>query len=221
MFSELLKALKAPFPHLFFEELVRTGKGKEFFPEVFQMTQIPAGPGKFHGEDTVFEHSCDVLRKVSAKTDDPVIRCAAFFHDLGKILTPADQLPRHFDHDILGEDVAETVLRRIKAPKDFIRSAKVANTHHMKGSRFNEMRPSSKILFAGEVAKFGQMIPLIVKADADVEMARFNDCVQIANLSATQLGIPVEKLKGMASTDISSFIISEKVKVFKTTAIHV
>ncbi len=42
-----------------------------------------------HGdEDTVLDHALNVLDRVSLLTQDPLIRYAAFFHDIGKIKAP-------------------------------------------------------------------------------------------------------------------------------------
>lgn len=215
VFLEMEKALKSPSPHRFFEEMVTTGKGEEFFPEVFRMSAIPAGPAEHHPEGDLLAHSLLVLRKVAERTEDPVARCAAFFHDLGKMLTPAEEYPRHLGHDERGEELACQVLHRLRSPGVYARATALANRLHMKGARFAEMKDSSKIRFAKEAAPIKDILPLIIQADAGVTLEGFERCIEIALMSATKLGISVEKLKTMAPADIHSTVIQKQVELLR------
>ena len=207
VFLEMEKAMSAKYPHRFFEEMVRgVGQGREFFPDVFKMPDIPAGPPEYHPEIDLFSHSLDVLQKVAAMTTDPVTRTAAFFHDLGKILTPVEEWPRHLGHDERGEGLAREVLHRLCAPGEYIRATALVNQLHMKSARFAEMRASSKIRFAQDATPVAHILPLVVKADSDIELENFDEVVGIANLSATKLGISVDKLKTMDPINIQSLI---------------
>lgn len=216
VFMELEKALKAEFPHRFFEEMLLTGQGREFFPEVFLMQKVPAGPPEHHPEGDLFSHSINVLKEVATMTDSPVTRCAAFFHDVGKLLTPAEELPRHIDHEKRGEELSKNMFRRLNAPGSYIHVTALINKLHMKAARFPEMRTSSKLRFAKEAMLAFHALPLVVKADAGIVMENFEEYVSIANLPARKLGVDIEKLRSMTSpADISSIIMQKRVEMAK------
>ena len=57
---------------------------------------------EWHPEGDAWNHSSDALQYAMSQTDDEKLLCAVLFHDIGKILTPDEELPRHFYHDDRG-----------------------------------------------------------------------------------------------------------------------
>jgi len=163
---EMLKALEGEQPDIFFTRMLELDVGRCYLPEIFLMKDVPAGPSKYHGEDTVFSHSRDALRRITALTDSRLARLAAFFHDLGKLSTPPEMLPRHIGHDVAGEATAQEVCLRLKLPTSYCRAVATVNALHLVAGRWFELKPGTKLKLARQSLKSGiaAWLPLIVSA---------------------------------------------------------
>jgi tRNA nucleotidyltransferase (CCA-adding enzyme) len=92
--KEMLKSLQSKYPCIFFRRMVEFNVGKTFLPELFRMTEIPAGPTTYHPEGDLFTHSLEVLHRMSEMSPDLIPRFCALFHDLGKLATLPDLYPK-------------------------------------------------------------------------------------------------------------------------------
>lgn len=73
---------------------------------VAAMADTPAGPADHHQEGSVLQHTIKVITELEKiRGNDPEALVAAFFHDIGKIKTPDEQLPHHYDHDKRGAEL--------------------------------------------------------------------------------------------------------------------
>lgn len=198
---EMLRAMEGGQPDIFFSRMVELGIGRCYLPEIFQMQDVPAGPVKYHGEDTVFSHSRDTLRRIAVLTNAPVARLAAFFHDLGKLATPPKMLPRHIGHDKVGETTAKKVCVRLKLPTSYCRAVETVNALHLVAGRWHELKPATKLKLARQSLKSGiaAWLPLIVSADRNIDnsMPGWEIVCKAAAMSATELGITLETLENI------------------------
>ena len=110
-------------------------------------------PLQYHPEGDSFNHTMLVVDKAAELTDNLEYRFCALVHDLGKGITPKEEYPHHYGHDINGVEVVKKFGNRIKAPTRWIESGKVACREHMRGGIFYKMRPSKKVEFIERVAK--------------------------------------------------------------------
>ena len=94
-----------------------------------------------------------MVDKAAELTQDLEIRFSALVHDLGKGLTPKEEYPHHYGHEINGVDLVVKFGNRIKAPTRWVNSGKVACREHMRGGIFYKMKPSKKVEFIERVAK--------------------------------------------------------------------
>jgi len=70
------------------------------------MADVPAGPDEHHGEGSVLQHTVLVAEEMAQlHPDDPVATLMAWSHDIGKIATPAEDLPHHYNHDARGAEL--------------------------------------------------------------------------------------------------------------------
>lgn len=104
IFSEMQKALSTEKPSTFFRVLKECDCLEVAFPEIAALIG-QTQPAQWHPEGDAFEHSMQVLDKVATMTNDVGVRFAALYHDIGKGLTPADLLPKHYGHDKAGVGV--------------------------------------------------------------------------------------------------------------------
>lgn len=152
VFVEFSKALCADKPSVFFEVLKEANVLDIHFKEIYDLIGA-LQPLEHHPEGDSFNHTMLVVDKAAELTDNLEIRFSALVHDLGKGITPKEEYPHHYGHEIKGVDVVGTFGNRIKAPTRWIQAGKVACREHMRGGIFYKMKPSKKVEFIERVAK--------------------------------------------------------------------
>jgi 23S rRNA maturation-related 3'-5' exoribonuclease YhaM len=140
----MMSALEGDDPVSFFKDVISEPENKEFFKEFFDMTEIPAGPESEHHPkgETVFYHSMNVLFNAIKISKDPVVRLAAVLHDMGKLATPTDNYPHHYNHDKLGMDLINNFCNRLELDPEVRRICINVSKNHMK----TDMKKISKWL---------------------------------------------------------------------------
>ena len=108
--AELEKLLGSPRPSIGLRHMADTGLLDVLLPELAAQRGVPQN--KIEGED-LLDHT---LRAVDAvPVDRPVVRLAALLHDVGKPGTLDDGPFR--GHEVVGAELAEKVLERLRTPK--------------------------------------------------------------------------------------------------------
>lgn len=152
VFEEFKKALKSEKPSVFFEVLKKANVLDIHFKEIQQLIGA-LQPKEYHPEGDAFVHTMMVLDYTSNLTDNLEIRFSALVHDLGKGLTPKEEYPHHYHHEINGIKLVQTLGERIGVPKRWIRSGKVACREHMRGGIFYKMKSSKQVDFIERVSR--------------------------------------------------------------------
>ncbi len=167
VFIEFSKALSSKKPSIFFR-ILRYAKVLEIhYKEIYDLIGA-LQPPEHHPEGDSFNHTMLVVDKSAELTDNLEIRFSALVHDLGKGLTPKEEYPHHYGHEIKGVDLVTKFGNRIKAPTRWIQSGKVACREHMRGGIFYKMKPSKKVEFIERVAKSSlglQGLQIVVYSD--------------------------------------------------------
>ena len=140
VFVEVRKALETDNPSVFFNVLKETDLLDVHFKELKDLVG-QSQPEEYHPEGDAFDHSMIVLDKVAKETSDPSIRFCALVHDLGKGITPKEELPHHYGHDKAGVEIIDKMGKRLRFPTDWVNKAKVVSNYHMVAARYKEMRP--------------------------------------------------------------------------------
>jgi len=142
LFNELDKALQSNKPSLFFLALQRADLLDITYPQIHALIgQIQ--PVLYHPEGDAFNHTMDVVDRVSELNSRVEVRFAALAHDLGKGLTPKEKLPAHHMHDVLGLDALKAFNQHITLPTKWIAGAEFTIQHHM---RVDKLKRSGKIV---------------------------------------------------------------------------
>ena len=131
VFKETEKALKEEKPSKFFRSLVEMDVLDIIFPELHTMIGLNHNP-KHHAEGDVFEHTMRVLDAASKLSNDPIVRFAAIFHDIGKPLvhTEFGTFHGHSDETLVINAMNE-LKNRLKIPNKYMELAiLVAKSHH-------------------------------------------------------------------------------------------
>ena len=166
---EMVKALRADAPRRFFSVLRDCGALDVVLPELAALDGVPQ-PLEHHPEGDTWVHTLLVLDQCAAVTSDPVTRFAALVHDLGKGLTPADELPRHHGHEAAGVPVVEALCRRLRLPNEFRDAGVDASSEHLLVHRLPKLRPGTLLKLLdrlGARQSLGRLERLAVVSEAD------------------------------------------------------
>lgn len=130
--DEVTKIILCPFPEKAIEALKEFNILDIVFPEFTD--SIGFEQNDFHTED-VFSHSLTVLKRAKDISTDKVLRFASLLHDIGKprSLSVGDDGRRHFyGHEIIGAEIAERTLERLRFGSSEIKRVSRLIKHHMK-----------------------------------------------------------------------------------------
>ncbi len=143
VWQELKRALEEPRPSAFIQTLRDCGALKILLPEIDALFGVPQRV-EFHPEVDAGLHTqmvCDMAAKLAP--GDALIGFAALTHDLGKALSPKDELPKHIGHEKSGLAPLDDVCRRFKVPVEYRELAEICCREHLNVHRLDEMRPGS------------------------------------------------------------------------------
>ncbi len=112
--DELIKLLKSGKPSIGLENLRISGLLNLFIPELLEGYSIDQN--EFHKHDIYYHnlYTCDAVSK-----DKPIVRLAALFHDIGKARAKNFAIYNgngnvFYNHEIIGERLAEKIMKRLK-----------------------------------------------------------------------------------------------------------
>ncbi|MEO7326438.1 MAG: multifunctional CCA addition/repair protein [Dokdonella sp.] len=143
VWAETRKALSEPTPSAFLQVLRACGALRVIFPEVDALYGVPQR-AEYHPEVDTGIHIELVLDMAAqlAPRDDMVAWCA-FTHDLGKALTPTDELPRHIRHEHNGIEPVRALCARLKVPAEYAALAELVCRLHLDAHRAFELRATT------------------------------------------------------------------------------
>jgi tRNA nucleotidyltransferase (CCA-adding enzyme) len=118
VWQELAKGLMEARPSRMFEMLHEMGVLKVVLPELDALWGVPQ-PAVHHPEIDTGVHVMMVVDTAAAAGADLEVRFAALTHDLGKAVTPADNWPRHHNHERLGVKPLKALCARLRVPSAF------------------------------------------------------------------------------------------------------
>jgi tRNA nucleotidyltransferase/poly(A) polymerase len=143
--KELRLALESAAPSRFFRALATAEILDAVYPEIHALIGRPQPP-RHHPEGDAFEHTMQAVDRIVVLSARVEVRFAALAHDLGKALTPDDELPHHYGHERLGLDALAAWNARTALPRRWVTCARLAIREHMR---------------AGRLAKTGAIVDLL------------------------------------------------------------
>ena len=142
VWQEMSRALMHDRPSRFFEVLRECGALARLLPEVDALWGVPQ-VAEFHPEIDTGEHVMLVLDQAAAMNTPLDVRFACLVHDLGKALTPAEQLPKHQGHGKRGLEPVVEVCRRLRVPNELRDLALLVCEFHLVCHRAAELKPGT------------------------------------------------------------------------------
>ncbi|MGP1664637.1 MAG: multifunctional CCA addition/repair protein, partial [Rhodanobacter sp.] len=143
VWAEMRKGLSEAQPSAFVRVLRECGALAVLLPEVDALYGVPQR-AEFHPEIDTGVHLEMVLDAAAqlAPRDDVVGFCA-LTHDLGKALTPADEWPRHINHEHRGVAPLRVLAARLKIPTEHATLAELVCREHLNCHRAFELKPAT------------------------------------------------------------------------------
>jgi poly(A) polymerase len=127
------------------ELLRQTALLEHILPEVATTITCEQSPD-FHPEGTVFEHLKLMLSHIRPNAD-PSVPWAVLMHDIAKPVTasrdPGTGSIHFYEHEKVGADMAENILRRLRFPRKQIEEVVKAVRYHMQFKDAMQMRKST------------------------------------------------------------------------------
>jgi len=143
VWAETRKALSEAQPSAFLRVLRESGALEVLFPEIDALYGVPQR-AEFHPEiDTGIhlEMVLDAAAKLAPGND--LVGFCALTHDLGKALTPKDELPRHVGHEHRGVEPLRALASRLKVPTEYAGLAELVCSEHLNAHRAFELKPAT------------------------------------------------------------------------------
>ena len=143
VWQELSRALRQTRPSAFLRTLRDCGALAVVLPEVDALYGVPQR-AEFHPEIDTGVHTemvCDMAARIAP--GDDLVGFAALTHDLGKALTPREELPKHVLHEQRGLEPLKALCVRLKVPAAHRDLALGACREHLNVHRLAELRNAS------------------------------------------------------------------------------
>ena len=143
VWQELAKALRSKQPSAFLHSLHQADALRAILPEVDALYGVPQR-ADYHPEVDTGVHVelvCDMAATLAP--GDDLVGFAALCHDLGKALTPRDELPRHVMHEQRGIDAVIALCKRLKVPAEHRELAVIACREHLNVHRLDELKDAT------------------------------------------------------------------------------
>lgn len=149
VWQEMLRALQEKAPENFFLTLRECGALARIFPALDNLWGVPQ-KAEYHPEIDTGVHTMLALQQAVLFSDKPMVRFATLCHDLGKGLTPKQELPSHHGHEERGIKPIQDWCNQYRVPNDFRDLAIKVARWHLHAHRAAEMRPDTILkLFKG------------------------------------------------------------------------
>jgi tRNA nucleotidyltransferase (CCA-adding enzyme) len=131
VWAETRKALSEPTPGAFLASLRDCGALAVLMPEVDALYGVPQR-AEYHPEIDTGVHVGMVLDMAArVASGDALIGWCALTHDLGKALTPKDELPSHRGHEHSGIAPLRALAARLKVPVEYAALAELVCRLHL------------------------------------------------------------------------------------------
>jgi tRNA nucleotidyltransferase (CCA-adding enzyme) len=171
VWAELFKALNETSPSAFFYTLMDCGALEIIFPEIYKLFGIPQ-PAKYHPEIDTGVHALMCLEQAALLSTKPEVRFAALVHDLGKALSPKDNLPHHYGHETKGLPVLMALCDRLRIPNAFKSLAQHVMEYHTHCHKVTELNPSTLVDLLNTLGVFkrhNQFSEFLLACEADAK----------------------------------------------------
>ncbi len=123
-------------------------------------------PPQHHPEGDAFVHTLLVVDRAVEIGALPFEVWGALVHDLGKAVTPNDQLPHHYNHEALGVPLVRELGERLGVDEGWIKFGQLCAKEHLNIHKFLDLRPVKKVDLIERLGGCVEAVALVAQADA-------------------------------------------------------
>ena len=215
VFVEFRKALLSNNPSVFFLTLRKADCLDTHFKEIYHQIGIEQ-PLKYHPEGDVFNHTMEVIERAALQTNNELIRFAALVHDFGKIVTPKEILPHHYNHENNGDDLVRTFCNRLKMPTNYKKVGITSCREHMKAGKYYDLRTATKVDFLAKNSKtILGLKGLEIIANSDKKREKRIEFADIGEKMLSAINGKTVKFNGNDYIKLNEKIRQERIKFLK------
>lgn len=225
IWAELFKALNEKSPSAFFYTLRDCDALAIIFPEIDSLFGIPQPP-KYHPEIDTGIHALMSLDQAALLSPKPEVRFAALVHDLGKALSPKDNLPHHYKHEINGLPVLEALCKRLRVPNHFKHLAHHVMAFHTHCHKVTELKPATLVDLLTSLGAFkqhNQLSEFATACEADAKGRtglENNPYPQAAYLLAAAKTAATVDTTALTNGDLQGAQIGEAIRLLRIEALR-
>jgi tRNA nucleotidyltransferase (CCA-adding enzyme) len=139
VWKETQRALAEDRADIYIDVLRQCGALRVLMPELDQLFGVPQRP-QHHPEIDSGIHTLMTLQRACEAGYHDRVRWAALLHDVGKGYTPADEWPRHHQHEERGISPVRDLCERFKVPTSFRELAELVCREHLMCHRAQDLR---------------------------------------------------------------------------------
>ncbi|WP_414659755.1 multifunctional CCA addition/repair protein [Acinetobacter courvalinii] len=142
VWKETSRALMEDHADVYFQILKDCDALEALFPEINALFGVPQRP-EYHPEIDCGIHTLMALKQACLANYALEVRFAVLVHDLGKALTPIDELPRHIMHEERGISPVTEICDRLKVPTALKNLALIVCKEHLKCHQVKNLKPGT------------------------------------------------------------------------------
>lgn len=225
VWQEMLRALQEDMPEVFFTTLRNCGALARIFPQLDRLWGVPQKP-EYHPEIDTGVHVMMALQQSVKFTTKPEIRFAVLCHDLGKGVTPVDQLPSHHGHEERGVELIRSWCNKYRVPNNFRDLAIKVSRWHLHAHRAAELRPQTLVKLFQGLDAFRNPVMLqdyliACQSDATGRLGKQDNpypnaaFVQKAYAAACDIDVQALMAKGFDGAQLGTAILRARAKAVK------
>lgn len=212
IWKETSRALDENHADVYFDVLRQCGALKVLFPEIDALFGVPQRP-EYHPEVDTGRHTLMSLQQACQLNCPTIVRFAVLCHDLGKALTPENELPRHILHEQRGIQPVTQLCRRLKVPTDYQSLALKVCEYHLLCHQLLNLKPGTiwRLLKNLDVLRKPEVVDWFAQAclcDARGRTGFENKAYPQANI-LKQIGQTIRELKIEIPADLKGAEIGE------------
>ncbi|MEB6666920.1 multifunctional CCA addition/repair protein [Acinetobacter vivianii] len=142
VWKETSRALMEDHADVYFQILKDCDALEVLFPEINALFGVPQRP-EYHPEIDCGIHTLMALKQACLANYALEVRFAVLVHDLGKALTPVEELPRHIMHEERGIPPVTQICDRLKVPTALKNLALIVCKEHLKCHQVKNLKPGT------------------------------------------------------------------------------
>jgi tRNA nucleotidyltransferase/poly(A) polymerase len=205
--DELLRILATPRSAQGLRLLLELGLLPHILPEIYALKDVPQ-PEEYHPEGDVLTHTLLALSVADGIWDDPILKLAILFHDVGKpqalLRSGGENMAGHCQ---IGAEIAEEALFRLRFSRKEIERVKFLVAEHMRVARLPEMGLGKQVRllcheesegeedFSRRFPAFSELLRLVI-CDAEASIHRSSAWLPVLS-QAVRLWVHLRRVQGL------------------------